>query len=130
MHFSLPTTPRPRHRSVPGLAAVALLCGAIALPHAPAAAQGKATQALCGQVVPDTEKAIVRILKIPKARLQPQLRLVEDLGATEYRLADLTMHLEDEFLVELPDELSDVGGTTMQAYTDALDKALGCPARR
>lgn len=128
MHFSQPP-PRPRRHADGGLAAVALLCCAIALPHAPAAAQGKATQALCDQVVPDTEKAIIRIMKIPKARLQPQLRLVEDLGASDQRLADLSMHLEDEFLVELPDELADGSGTSMQAYVDALHKALGCSKR-
>lgn len=83
----------------------------------------------CSRVLPDTEQAVVGILKVQKARLQPHLRLVEDLGANDQRLADLTMHLEDSFLVELPEDLADGTGTTMKSYVDALHKALGCRAQ-
>lgn len=87
------------------------------------------TAAQCARVTSTTEQMVLRILKIPKARLQPQLRLVEDLGANDQRLVDLSMQLEDDFWVELPDALADGSGTTMQAYVDALNKALGCAAR-
>jgi acyl carrier protein len=87
----------------------------------------KADAAKCAQVVPRTEKLIVRILGIDKQRLQTNLRLVEDLGAKEMLLTDLTMELEDAFLVELPDDLAENSGATMQAYVNALRSALGCP---
>jgi acyl carrier protein len=110
---------------------VSVWCCATGLQHTPAIAQGAAeTAAKCGQVPQATEQAIVRVLKIQQARLRPGLRLVEDLGANEQRLASLTMQLEDAFLVILPDELADGSGTTMGSYIDALDKALGCPVRR
>ena len=108
-----------------------LLCCAIWLQHAPALAQKSAEgSSKCDQVVQKTEQAVVRILKIQKARLQPGLRLVEDLGASDQLLANLTMQLEDAFWVELPDELADGRGTTMKSYVDALNKALGCSAPR
>jgi len=111
---------------------VPVFCCAIAILHAPASAQGGADNnaAKCDTVAQATEQAIIRILKIQKASLQPGLRRVEDLGASDQRLPSLTMALEDAFLVELPDALADGSGTTMKSYTDALDKALGCAARR
>ena len=103
----------------------------MAVQHAPALAnQGAAGASKCDLVVPETERAVVRILKIRKDRLKPGLRFVEDLGVSDQLLPGLTMQLEDAFLVELPDELSDGKGTTMQSYVDALNKALRCPARR
>lgn len=128
MPFPVPTL----RTAAPTWLAPVLLCCAIGLLHAPAFAQGGGAHntAKCDQAAPAIEQAIVRILKIPKTRLQPGLRLVEDLGASDQRLPGLTMHLEDEFLVVLPDELADGSGTTMKAYVDALHKALGCAARR
>ena len=107
-----------------------LLCCALAIHHAPALAQREeGASSKCDQVVPETERAVIRILKIPKVRLQPGLRLVEDLGANDQLLAGLTMQLEDAFWVELPDALADGKGTTMKSYVDALRKALGCAPR-
>ena len=106
---------------------VSVVCWAIALPYVPAFAQSTAK---CDQVPRAVEQAITRILKVPKARLQPGQRLVEDLGASDQGLPSLTMHLEDTLLVILPDELADGSGTTMQSYVDAIDKELGCPVRR
>ncbi len=121
--------PRPLRETVAAL--LPWLCCAVGLQHACALAQVDAEGAAkCGQVVQVTEQAVVRILKIRKARLQPGLRLVEDLGASDQLLADLTMQLEDAFWVVLPDELADGKGTTMKSYVDALNKALGCPAPR
>jgi acyl carrier protein len=108
---------------------ILLLWGALAWPAHPAHAQAHTTDPdRCRSIAPIVEQSIVGTLGIAEDRLRPGLRLVEDLGADEQRLADLTMHLEDEFLVVLPDALADGRGVTLGAYVAALEQALKCPA--
>ena len=123
-----PTTTRQTYRTAAWHLRMLVLLTAI---HVPGLAQKPdASAAKCGQVVQRTEQAVVRILGIPKSRLQPELRLVEDLGANDQHLPSLTMALEDAFLIELPDELAEDSGTTMKSYIGALHKALRCADAR
>ena len=108
---------------------ILLLWGALAWPVHPAHAQAPSTDPdRCRSVARIVEQSIVGTLGIAEDRLRPGLRLVEDLGANEQRLADLTMHLEDEFLVVLPDALADGQDVTLSAYVAAIRQALKCPA--
>ena len=48
-------------------------------------------------------EVVAEVLAVPRERVQPEARLLEDLGATSLDMATLFMLLEDELGMKLPD---------------------------
>ena len=55
-------------------------------------------------MIPDIFALLASQLKLPKERIVPEARLVEDLGADSLDLVRLTMVLEDDFGLRVTDE--------------------------
>lgn len=62
-------------------------------------------------------QGISEILKKPKETILPTSRIKEDLGADSLDAVELTMFLETEFEVEIPDEDAD----TLKTINDITD---------
>ena len=55
------------------------------------------------RVLDKVAAAVAEVLAVPRERVRPEARLLEDLGATSLDLATLYMLLEDELKVKLPE---------------------------
>lgn len=62
-------------------------------------------------------KILSDFLEIPEEEITLESKLNEDLGADSLDLVDLAMSVEDEFNMELPDELIE----TVQTVADVVD---------
>lgn len=73
---------------------------------------------------PRVKKLIAEHLGIPVARLVPQARIMEDLGADSLDLVEIVMALEEEFGIAISDDdavsLNSVGSVI--AYVDRVRK--------
>jgi acyl carrier protein len=61
-------------------------------------------------------KTVIRLLNIDAARVTPDARFVEDLGATSLDIVEIIMALEEEFSVEI----SDTDAEKMQTVGDVI----------
>ena len=52
----------------------------------------------------EVTKIIVYHLVVKESEVKPEARLVEDLGADSLDSVELTMALEEEFVIKIPDE--------------------------
>ncbi|HEY6292032.1 MAG TPA: acyl carrier protein [Terriglobia bacterium] len=60
--------------------------------------------ATSGTIEERVELLVARQLGVDEKKVVPKARLVEDLGADSLDLVELTMALEEEFSLEIPDE--------------------------
>lgn len=96
---------------------------AVAAVSAPALAACGSTSAQSfkhADTAPRVRKLIAEHLGIPTARLVPQARIIEDLGADSLDLVEIVMALEEEFGIAIADDdavaLKSVGDAI--AYVD------------
>ena len=71
----------------------------------------------------------VEQLGVVKARLTPEARLQEDLGADSLTIAEITLALEERFNLAIPDEQWE-RVSTVQDVLEALADLLGKSSRR
>jgi len=64
-------------------------------------------------------------LGVPIRTLTNESRFVADVGADSLNLCELTMAIEDEFGIEIPDEAAE-NLTTIQQYLNYLSRRLAC----
>jgi acyl carrier protein len=71
----------------------------------------------------DTNERIVRVfaeqLGLEESQVTPEKNVFEDLGADSLDTVELTMALEDEFNIEIPDDDADKC-TTVQQFIDLV----------
>lgn len=71
----------------------------------------------------DTNERIVRVfaeqLGLEESQVSPEKNVFEDLGADSLDTVELTMALEDEFNIEIPDDDADKC-TTVQQFIDLV----------
>jgi acyl carrier protein len=69
------------------------------------------------------EEILVRELGVPREQLAHDARLVDDLGADSLTLVEITMAIEDEFNVSIPDERWEMARTVGDLF-EALAELL------
>lgn len=52
-------------------------------------------------------KVLAENLRIDEAEIKPESKILEDLGADSLNLVELIMYIEDEYNVEVPDEVTE-----------------------
>jgi acyl carrier protein len=72
---------------------------------------------------------LVEQLGVQEARLTPEARLADDLGADSLTLVEITMALEDRFNLSIADEEWEKVSTVGELF-EALSDLLGKPALR
>ena len=76
-----------------------------------------------GQVLELLRDKAVELLEVAAEDVQEDRSFVADLGVDSLSLVELTMDLEDQFGIELPEEeLADV--TTIGAFVDVIEKKI------
>ena len=73
-----------------------------------------------GACSPETQEKIdevfVRVLEVSELQLTPDARFVEDLFADSLDLVELTMAFEEEFGIDIPDEVAEKMHTVGDVY--------------
>jgi len=62
------------------------------------------------------ERAATEVLQVPAARLKPEARLAEDLGADSVDLIELVQVLQDDFAITVDDSELDAVHTVADAF--------------
>ena len=69
-------------------------------------------------------KQISTILNVDKDRIKDDSRLVEDLGANSFELAEIFLSLEDELNIDLKDKFILERTVYVKTIRDLVDEAL------
>ena len=77
----------------------------------------------------DTMKRVLEVVECQlgshDVELTRETHLVNDLGADSLDIVEVTMELEEEFDINIPDDVSTDEFTTIGAIVDAVDKLRG-----
>ncbi|OCR01142.1 acyl carrier protein [Oscillatoriales cyanobacterium USR001] len=68
-------------------------------------------------------KIVADQLEVDRSKIKPESNFAQDLGADSLDTVELVMALEEEFDIEIPDEVAE-NILTVQAAVDHIDKEL------